>query len=169
MCSSDLLMQRICLLLCLLTASCSSKHHWSHSQLDSGSSQFSSTRLSHTLLDTPNRLQLEVIQTQDSCKGYLYVHSRPIPPIREDSALAKVYLTIKEERSFYLVTRHAGGHRLLLPDEALDSIVNALLEGEVVEISSAGYSSTLSPKGFKQEYSKFQSPSKLSNFLRLSL
>jgi hypothetical protein len=158
-------MRRSCLLFfCLLAAGCASKSNWSHSQIDSGSAQFSSSRLTHTLADAPNRLQLEVIQTKNTRKGYLYVHSHPIPPSKANPKLSNVYIQTEDNSFSYLAIRHSGGNRILLPEEALEKIFYALKSGEIVTLKSGGYVATLSPNGFENEYKKFQSPSKFSKF-----
>lgn len=148
-------------------SSCQSKGHWKEEHIGSGSSIFSSARLSYLFPDTNNGIHLEVLQIHDSYKGYLSVQSTPIPAYQDDPQKAKLSLQIGEKHFSYIVIRHEGGHRLVLPEEGLSSILEALSQGITVRIELSGYQSELSPIGFSSCFKKFQRSFKFPQVVQL--
>ena len=144
------------MLLCLALAACASKGNWKYNEISSGSSEFNSSRLSFVALDSPARLQLEILRTKNACRGYLYVHSVPILANQNDTKTSTLSILIGEETLSFLAQRHEGGHRILLSEEALSKIVNSLKQGLEVTLSTSGYQTTLNPQGFASQYEKFQ-------------
>lgn len=159
------------LLLGVLTffvSACSSKGHWKHSHLNTGT-EFSSSKMAYVFPDPNNSIQLEVFRTQKNCRGYISVHSHPIKPVSNDPKKALVSLQIENDSSSFLAIRHDGGHRLLLPEEVLENILLALSQNKEVILETSGYKAKISPEGFSSTYAKFQNPSKFSQWIQLPL
>ncbi len=149
--------------------SCASKGHWKHSHMSTGTSEFSSSKLSYMFPDPNNSIQLEIFRTEKHYRGYLSVQSHPIVPSQNDPQKALVYFQIQEESFSFLATRHQGGHRVLLPEEALEKILEALLQNVEVTLETSGYRTKINPEGFSSNYTKFQNPSKFPKLIQLPL
>ena len=144
------------MLLCIALAACASKSHWKYDQINSGSSEFNSSRLSFVLPDSPSNLQLEILRTKNACRGYLYVHAFPIPAYQNDKKNAEIFIAIEDEAFSCLAQRHEGGHRLVLSESILNQILNALEHDQKVNISTSGYKTTLNPNGFSSQHKKLK-------------
>ncbi len=144
------------MLLCSALAACASKGNWQHNHISSGSAEFSSSRLSFTPPNSYNQIQLEILRTKEASRGYLYVHSLPFSSYQDDKKIAPISILIGEETLFFLAKRHEGGHRVLLSEEILHKILQALETGYEVTLSTPGYKTTLNPDGFASQYKKFQ-------------
>lgn len=148
------------------TVACTPKSHWNLSQIDGGSSQFNSSRLSYSIANTSNPLQMEIIRREKSCKGYLFVKGRTLIEHPEHPKRSLLLVQIKEETSSHLVSRYEGGHRLLLPDDLLEKILKALQEGTEVTLKTSGYHTVLNPTGFSSSYEKWQKNTRFSSFIK---
>lgn len=153
---------RACVVAALLTG-CSRSDSWKVSHIQSGSKEFSSSRLSYRSPDPVNGVDVEFLSLEDSCHLYLNVHSHPIKPYKGDSKTALVQVKTEDLTSSYLAHRHQGGQRLLLPDTVKDYIVEKLKQGQFVTISTSGYSSTLSPESFDRKYFLLEKPPRFRN------
>ena len=154
---------------CLLVTSCGSKGYWKEDHIYSGSSEFSSTKLSYLSPDSNNAVQMEIFQTKESLMGYLYVQATPIPAFQDNPKKAEVHLQIEEKSFSYIVTRHEGGHKLLLSEEILLVILEALAKKATVFVKLQGYRANISPEGFEPYYKRFQSLPKLPQLIQLPI
>lgn len=150
----------------IATAACTSKSHWKHSQIDGGSSQYSSSRLSYGVPNTHNTLQMEIIHRKHHYKGYLFVQGRAIPESKDHPQQALISVQIGEEKESYLVTRYAGGQRLALSEELLQKILQALKIDQEVTIQASGYTTTLDPTGFSSLYKKWEKNPYFYSFIK---
>lgn len=153
--------------LLFIAVSCTPKSHWKHSQIDGGS-QYSSSRLSYVVLNTPNALQLEVIRREKTCKGYLFVQGRKLPEDPKHPKQTPVFIQIEDTIESYLATRYAGGHRLLLPEDLVYKLLDALEKGSHVTVKTSGYATTLDPNGFSSHYANWKKNSHFSSFIKTS-
>lgn len=151
------LLMGACLTAALLTG-CSRSDSWKVSHIQSGSKQFSSSRLSYRSPDPVNGVDVQFLSLDESCHLYLHVHSHPIKPYMGDPKKALVQVKTEDKTTSYFAIRHQGGQRLLLPDEAKDYIVEKLKSGQFVTISTSGYSSTLTPESFDKKYFLLEKP-----------
>ena len=154
--------------LAISCSACSSKGHWKHTHLNTGT-EFSSSKIAYVFPDPNNSIKLDTIRSQKSYNGYLSVNSHPIVPSSTDPKKAKVSLQIQNDTFSFLATRHEGGHRLLLPEEALGKILLALSQNIEVILETSGYKTTLKSEGFSSTYKKFQNPSRLPKLIQLPL
>lgn len=162
---------KLCFLLlgALLTSvACSPKSNWKHSQIEGSSDEYNSSRLSYCLSNTHNTLQMEVIHRKRSYKGYLFVKGRVIPEAEGNPRLALVSLSIKGLKETYLVPRYEGGHRLSLPDDLLQKILENLEKGSEVTLQVPGYLTTLDPNGFSSLYEKWKKNPYFHPFIKTS-
>lgn len=153
---------------CLLTA-CASSNNWRHGHVNSGTSDFSSSRLSYTNPNPSQGMDLEIIRTNKASRGYLAVHSHPILPYEKDPKKALVSLQIEHESFSCIASRHEGGHRVLLPEEIVQKIILSLMNGKEVLIETSGYKAQISPEGFSDHYLKFQNPSNMKNLIKMPI
>jgi len=151
-----------CLTAALLIG-CSRSDNWKVSHIQSGSKQFSSSRLSYHTPDPINGIDVEFLALDTSCNLYLHVHSHPVKPYKGDQKTALVSMKTEEKSESFVAKRHAGGQRLLLPAQANDFLVTSLKEGKTVIISTSGYSSTLSPNSFERKYHLLEKPPRFKN------
>lgn len=142
---------------------CSRSDSWKVSHIQSGSTQFSSSRLSYHTKDLVNGIDAEFLAVEDTCHLYLHVHSHPVRPYKGDVKKALVQVKTSDETKSFIAYRHEGGQRLLLSDEAREYIVNALYAGEHVTISTSGYSSTLTAESFGKKYHLLEKPPRFRN------
>ncbi len=155
------------LLLGVLTA-CTPQGHWKHAYLNTGT-EFSSSKLAYVFPDPHNSIHLEILRSETSCTGYLFVHSHPIASVSTDPKKALVSLQVGDNVSSFLAIRHEGGHRLLLPEDMLEKVLLALSQDQTVLLETSGYKAKLSPEGFSRVYAKFQNPSKFPRLIQLPL
>ncbi|MCX6990100.1 MAG: hypothetical protein NTX49_03405 [Chlamydiae bacterium] len=151
-----------CLIAALLLG-CSHRDNWKVSHIQSGSKQFSSSRLSYHTPDTVNGIDVEFLALDTSCNLYLHVHSHPVKPYKGDPKTALVTMKTEENAKSFLAKRHEGGQRLLLPDNAKEFLVASLKEGKTVIISTSGYTSTLTPDSFERKYHLLEKPPRFKN------
>lgn len=147
----------------VLCLGCSRSDSWKVSHIQSGSTEFSSSRLSYHTKDLVNGIDAEFLSVEDSCHLYLHVHSHPIRPYKGDAKKALVQIKTPGETKNFIAHRHEGGQRLLLSEEAKDYIVKALHEGENVVVSTSGYSSTLTAESFDKKYYLLEKPPRFRN------
>ncbi|MES2199308.1 MAG: hypothetical protein V4489_03990 [Chlamydiota bacterium] len=152
----------------LISTACAPKSHWKHSQIDGSSSQHDSSRLSYKTPNTHNTLQMEIIHRKKSCKGYLFVQGRVIPESKDHPKQALISMQIAGETTSYLVPRYEGGHRLSLPEDLLQKILQTLEEGKEVTLLTSGYLTTLDPKGFSSIHEKWKKNSYFHSFIKTS-
>ncbi len=155
----------VCIVLFL--SSCASKSHWKLSHMHSGNTQFNSSRLCYIASDPLNSIDLELLSTHTALSLFLNVHSHPIAPYKENTKQAYLVLKIAEISIPYIVFRHEGGHRLLLPIELQEKIIHALLHNQTVYIETSGYLAKFEPQDFSEKYRKMQHPPRFSNPFRL--
>ncbi|MBS0627832.1 MAG: hypothetical protein JSS09_06435 [Verrucomicrobia bacterium] len=150
----------------LILAACTPKSHWNVSQIDGGSSQFRSSRLSYVISNASNSLQMEIIRREKALKGYLFVQGRTLLEHPETPKHSLIFVQIKEETNSYLVSRYEGGQRLLLPDDLLQKILKALKDETEVTLKVSGYQTTLTPAGFSSSYEKWQKNTHFPSFIK---
>jgi len=152
-------------LLGVIACSCSSQGNWKHSQINGAEPHFSSHRLSYLPSNTFHPLKLEIIRNSKSCKGYLVIEQKPIPPVGEDLQKAIVHVTIDNNAQSYVVSRYQEGYRLLLSQELLQTLIQSLSEGKSITLEVANHSTVLSPEGFLSRYKEFQKDFHISKFV----
>ena len=152
----------------LASSACAPKSNWKHSQIDGGSNQYSSSRLSYGISNAHNALQLEIIHRKQAYKGYLFVQGRTIPEALDHPKQALISVQIAEDKESYLVTRYEGGQRLSLPNDLLLKIFQALEEGQEVILQASGYTTTLDPNGFSSLYNKWKKNPYFHPFIKTS-
>jgi hypothetical protein len=150
-------------LLPLFLVGCATKGNWKLSHVQSGSAKFNSSKLTYLASDKLNGIDLEILCTQTSSHAFVNVHSHPIKPYKGDPKVAYLTVRIGEESIPCLAARHEGGHRLLLPQEIQDAIIQALYEQKTIVLETSGYKSELEPQDFSKKYQKLKKPPSFSN------
>lgn len=143
------------MLLCLTIAACASKQNWQYSQMDTGSAEFSSSRLSY-INRSHKDVYLEILRTKDACRGYLCTHHPAILSSQNNQKTTEVSIFIGKETHSFLAKKHDGGHKLLLPDELTSIILSNLEKNNEIIIDISGNQTSLSPQGFLSHYKKLQ-------------
>ena len=142
------------LLLLLCCASCKSNNSWTFDRVESGSSNFNSTRMTFPSPDPINGIDVELLRTSNRLYAYLNVHSLPIPQLNNHPKHAFVYFLIGEEKHRFEALCREGGQRLLLPDEATTLLISAMQKQQTIDIKVSGYAAQVTPSGFSTYYSK---------------
>lgn len=146
--------------------SCTSNNHWKHSQISGDTEQFSSSRLSYKVANIPNSMYLEIIRRREAYRGYLCVPTRSIPPHQNNPKTALISIRIDDTSESYVVSRHQGGNKLLLNQECLEKILEALEKGQSVIVQASGYTTKLEPEGFSSQYEKFRKSSRIPKLIQ---
>ncbi len=157
---------RTLLLLVLLSlhlTSCRSNSHWALNRVESGNPQFDSTKLTFYSTDPINGIDLELLNTHQQLYVYLNVHSVPIPPLKTDPKHALVHITIGKEKHRVEALRREGGQRLLLPEDAVQLILDALKKEQSLDLAISGYRVSIDPEGFSERYEKMQTAPAFQN------
>lgn len=142
--------------LSLTLSSCRSHSQWSLNRVESGSPQFDSTKLTFYSSDSINGIDLEFLNTHERLYAYLNIHSVPIPILKSDPKHIIVHLTIGEEKHHIKALRREGGQRFLLPEEAVNLILDALKKEQRLDLAISGYKTSIDPEGFSERYQKMQ-------------
>ena len=91
-----------------------------------------------------------------SCNGnmhlYLNAFTLLFPFNGTDEDHTDVLFTIEEEKYCFTADRLQGGQSLLLPDVAMQLVIDSLLECKGVEISVGRYNTTLTSENFDKPY-----------------
>lgn len=157
------------ILAALVLLSCSKQSSWRNDEIYSEHKEHRSTKLCYLSKDSAHGIDLEFVQTQELLKVYLNVHSMPVPPYQGDPKSAMVKFTIGSKQTRCLAYRLAGGQRFLLPDEIVETLIQALKEGHPVAISLSGYQSVVKAEDFSSKFDRFQHPFPIKNPFHLPL
>ena len=146
-------------ILCLaLLTSCHKSDNWKYAQIQSGSPKFSSAKLSYFSADIINGIDLEFLALDTSCHLYLQVHCHPLKEYNGNPN--QVLITVKCEQASqkFIAMRHKGGQRALLPENAMQYIIDCLQNNHPITISTSGYSSRIPAESFTKKYPLLQAP-----------
>lgn len=97
-------------------------------------------------------VELELDAGSSGLRMYVNVFSIEVPALPDSPTLAKVSLKICDEEYLYLAHILQGGQRLLLPDEARDTIIEALVDGFPITLSTGRYCSAIPAANFQALY-----------------
>jgi hypothetical protein len=103
--------------------------------------------------NTFNGMEAVLMSSNGTTHFYLNALTLLFPVYECDNAHTEIKIVIEEENYCFIVDRLQGGQRLLLPEEAKQLIVDALLEFKCVEISTGRYQTTLIYENFQNVYS----------------
>ena len=91
-----------------------------------------------------------------SCNGnkhlYLNAYTLLLPFNPNDEAHTDTLFSIEEKDYSFTAERLQGGQCLLLPDEAMELVIDSLLENKSIEITVGRYFCTLIPDNFDKVY-----------------
>ncbi|MFZ0566054.1 MAG: hypothetical protein WAM28_07710 [Chlamydiales bacterium] len=102
-------------------------------------------------------IELQFLRGQFGLQGYLNIYSRCIPLSDPSSNAAVFAIQINNQRYRYQGFCMEGEQRLLLPRQATDQIIEALLACQTVAIYLEGFSAEISPYKFQKLYKQFSS------------
>lgn len=138
---------------CLLAVSCqSSPPSWKVSETKSRHPSYQACSISQKP-DNPYRgMELEFVRTSSRTHAYLNVFSLTFPSDRLDENKTKVVIKIEDEEQIFLAHRLEGGQRLLLPEDARDLLVQALLENKPVAMIAGRFDVKISPGNFSKKH-----------------
>lgn len=145
---------------CQSTKSCDVVH------LDGADPAFSSARLTFPIRDKVHGIGVHMISTPGQISTYLEVHLQTIPPYRGDPKEGLVKITMNGKTLRSTAYRHEGGQRLSLSPEMNYLLIEALQNHHPVTLELEGYSTTLDPQDFSEQYEKLQT-APLKNRLQL--
>lgn len=131
-----------------LFLSCQCQPLWIFEKTVTCRSDFNSGVLFYPAEDPITNLELEITQTGSGLYAYINVFACPILSTTQDHQV-EVSVTINSEENCFLADILTGGQRLLLPDDARDLIIGALLDGMAVDVRAGPYRQNVSPDGFR--------------------
>ena len=147
----------VAILLLFFITSCFSKSHdpaWVLQKNVTEKHAYNSGKLSYPAQSQFNGIEIELMKSSRDLRLYLNVFTRSIPSASNDPSKALVSLNIAGKQTDFFADRFEGGQRLLLPQNALDTILEALQQDSTIEITLTGYRATISPDRFTKLYSK---------------
>lgn len=136
------------ILLAFLLTGCCSQKNWVYKEVISDFPQFDSKQLTHLSEDTFSGFEVQFLKGEFGTLGFLNTYIGQVP---SDT----VVLQIGGVFHCYQGVLMEGNQRMQLPDEATATLIQALLEGETVQVSMDNFSSLLSPENFTKKYKKF--------------
>ena len=145
-----------------LLIGCSKSAPWSVASIQTGTTEFSSCKLSYQNTDTLNGMDIEFLSLEDSCHLYLSVHSHQIRPYEKDPKQALISFSDGKQTRSFIGARHQGGQRVKLPDDAKDYLIASMLENKTLTISTSGYSIKVRPDSFAKKYRVLQQPGRFN-------
>ena len=135
------------LIVSLLLAGCAQKG-WIYTQVISDCPQFNSAQLRHIPHNAFSGIEVQFLKGEFGILCFLSVYSRQI-------LSNHVVLMIEGTQTEYTATLMQGEQRMLLPPEATENMIRALLSGNAVVIYLEGFSTELCPENFLRKYKKF--------------
>ena len=150
--------------------SCQSTSPWAVSHLQAGHPMYNSSRLSYHLRDMVNEIGVEMICAEGHIHTYLEVHTQQVPPYQGNFQEALITMKTPHSTEQALGYRHQGGQRISLPLDLQELLITSLQNNQIVTIAVEGYSTTLDPQDFNQQFqqlhvepltNRFQLPFKL--------
>lgn len=99
-----------------------------------------------------NGIEIELLSTGAETQLYLNVLALQFPHCPENENQTEVTICIDDMQYVVNAERFLGGQRLLLPEEAQQLIICALIENRPVDISAGRYQATIVPDNFLKIY-----------------
>lgn len=141
------LLKRVLCTLFLILSSCSKQcEKWQFEEVISSCPSFSSKKLSLSPQSPCLGLEIELIYSQNVLKAYVNAFSLPFAPNPIFT------LTINDEVIEATAYSFEGGQRLLLPQEVVPRLLDALWNGIPVTLTVGRYSSVIIPDNFRDLY-----------------
>ncbi len=153
----------LCLTLSVCLASCRSNNPWDLDRVESGHSDFNSTKLIFPADDPIHGIDVEFLNTSKNLYAYLNVHSLPIPELKNNPKHAFVYFMIGSEKHRFEALCREGGQRLLLPEDAVKLMISSLENDLSIQIKISGYSAEITASGFSEKYKEMEQSPFFSN------
>lgn len=102
-------------------------------------------------------LEIELQKSDTNTLVYLTLYGSPITP--ESDGLVPVTITISGNPETYRSPVLAGGHRVMLPENARSALLNALENHLEISISLYKYNTHVHYEGFDTNYPELHNPS----------
>lgn len=129
--------------------SCSTPCAWVYDDVETACSQYNSSRIYLTRHHPDTGIDVEIIRTRDGMRMYLNFSSFPIKSLAHDSTKGEVCILINGSSTIVEAFRFEGGQRLLLPCSGTHLIIESLLVGTPVTLSTGCYREVLTPQNFR--------------------
>lgn len=85
---------------------------------------------------------------------YVNIFSLPVIPLPDNPFHVNVEVEVNDNIFHFCSVLMQGGQRILLPDEARDLIIEALISYNLLTLSVGRYSTTIDTDNFVELYSK---------------
>ena len=118
---------------------------------------FRSSRLYLAPEDKFSGIELDILNTSQGRVAYLNAYGVELQDegkSPEGYSIVNVTINIDQQSHIFTGFLLQGGHRILVPENATDLIIEALHANKSVEISVAHYSTTIIPDNFVKHYQK---------------
>lgn len=114
---------------------------WKIDKIKTGSSQYNSTRF----LYTEKAARLELYKTASEWVGCFSVTSLPISGLAEDPSKSRITLIVDSQEKEILAHRVAGGQKLVLPEDAIRAIFDAMKMDSSITLKTGRYMLVIPP------------------------
>jgi hypothetical protein len=131
-----------------LLGSCCQQKGWIYREVISDFPQFDSAQLMHVPENKFNGIEVELLTGEFGTLGFLNVYCGQIPS-------GTLILQIGGCNYPYTGIVMEGGQRLLLPDAAIQTIIQSLLSGQTIRVCLEGFWTELCPENFSRRYCRF--------------
>jgi len=145
-------------LILLSLASCSPPcHQWKLASIKAHCPAANYVKVYLPACNTFNGLEAEFMCSNGDMQLYLNSLTLQLPCDPCDPDHVNVNVTIGDDTFTYVADRLLGGQRLVMPEDAREQIICALLEGNDVDISIGRYETTLISQSFAKNYDQLVS------------
>lgn len=129
---------------------------WEFGQVVTPCPCYNSGRLFLPTTDPSRGLEIEIIHASSNNETLLYLgaYSLEFTGTKENPNKTLVTVTIDEQSIVVAADRLEGGQKLLMPPEATQTIINALLENRVVRLKTGRYQTEILNANFCELYYK---------------
>ena len=140
-------------LIIFLTSSCSPQcNQWKLAVIKADCPAASYVKVYLPACNTFNGLETVLMSSNGNVRLYLYAVTLLFPFYENDECFCEVTLCVDEENYTFIADRLQGGQCLLLPKDAMQLLMDALLENKSVEVTTGRYQATLTPENFCNAY-----------------
>jgi hypothetical protein len=141
---------------------------WEMDHIEAQCPYYNSTKIYLPALNSFSNLEVEIVRTANETRMYFNIFTLEFPWICEDESKTEVCLVIDQQEYRFLADRLEGGQRLLLPPDALELVVQTLLQYAPVQAIVGRYTADIIPNNFCVVYNRLLLKTQLAPLHRAS-
>lgn len=138
----------------LILSACTATNIWQLDSIATGEKAFDSARLVYSdPLHSP--LRFEVVGLETGVESFISLSKHKLSPSRDHPNAVEAQFTIDGEKFVEVIPILEGRMRLRLPPELTGRLIEALQEGEKIDILLDGFEQTLEPESFQNSMKRW--------------